>query len=437
MEDNKSQNATPTLSVKSKEINDINISQNDNQKDISPLNTTNDIIPTVRINFYIISNLTILIIYSYEIQSSNKRNSQEKSASNKGSTTITNSTTTKFNEIKLMRKMNKDFDKKCLMIRNRIQRLKNEEQECLKKRINFKKKIKHDKIIREEKKILKNQYIKVKEEKNKEINSKKEIIQKQRLKDNIVRENKKNENLSQKKINYQSLLNEKHMMKEIREQLKNLQLNKNTYSHAKIKQELNEYETNKMKRNMIKEKLNKKMHENNIRQLKQLEEEMKNTCDQLEELERQAMERLKRTKYLNLRLFSADKTRDNFQRKRKFKIKSNKNLNKSMEDKKVNGINNNLNKTMEKEDVFINKSAIVNKKELMSPRKKDIKLKDLNKLYKGSSTSDFPKTNKEKNSHKINLKLKNSSFDKKNKKTNKNKYKTININKSSKSIDKK
>ena len=63
MEDNKSQNATPTLSVKSKEINDINISQNDNQKDISPLNTTNDIIPTVRINFYIISNLTILIIY--------------------------------------------------------------------------------------------------------------------------------------------------------------------------------------------------------------------------------------------------------------------------------------------------------------------------------------------------------------------------------------
>jgi len=67
MEDNKSQNATPTLSVKSKEINDINISQNDNQKDISPLNTTNDIIPTVRINFYIISNLTILIIYSYEI----------------------------------------------------------------------------------------------------------------------------------------------------------------------------------------------------------------------------------------------------------------------------------------------------------------------------------------------------------------------------------
>lgn len=63
MEDNKSQNATPTLSVKSKEINDINISQNDNQKDISPLNTTNDIIPTVRTNFYINSNLTILIIY--------------------------------------------------------------------------------------------------------------------------------------------------------------------------------------------------------------------------------------------------------------------------------------------------------------------------------------------------------------------------------------
>ena len=52
-----------------------------------------------------------------------------------------------------MRKINKEFDEKCIRIRNRIQRLKNEEEECLKKRINFKKKIKHDKLIREEKKI--------------------------------------------------------------------------------------------------------------------------------------------------------------------------------------------------------------------------------------------------------------------------------------------
>ena len=339
-----------------------------------------------------------------------------------------------------MRKINKEFDEKCIRIRNRIQRLKNEEEECLKKRINYKKKVKHDKLIREEKKILKKQVIKVKEERNKAINSRKALIQKQRLKDNIHRENKKIENLSQKKLNYQSSLNDKYLLKEIRQQLNNLQLNKNTYSHAKIKQQLNEYETNKMKRNLEKENLNKKMHENNIRQLKLLEEEMKNTCDQLEELEKQAMERLRRTKYMNLRLFSGDKTRDNFSPKRKIKIKFNKNMNRSMEDMKVNGINNHQNKTLEKaEDNYINKSAIVNKSELMSPHfhKKDIKLKDLNNLYKGLSTSDYPKTNKVKNSHKINLKLKNPSFDKKNKKEDKKKYKTIDINKNNKSMDKK
>ena len=100
--------------------------------------------------------------------------------------------------------------------------------------------------------------------------------------------------------------------------------------------------------------------------------------------------------------------------------------------------NANMDIMVELPDNNLNGKVIAtNRDELMSPRKKDIKLKDLNKLYKGSSTSDIPKTNKEKNSHKINLKLKNSSFDKKNKKTNKNKYKTININKSSKSIDKK
>ena len=339
-----------------------------------------------------------------------------------------------------MKKINKEFDEKCIKIRNRIQRLKKEEEECLKQRINFKKKEKHDKLIREDKQKFKKEVKKLREERDKELIYKKTLIQNKRIRENKYRETKKNENLSQKKLNYQSSLNEKYLMKIIREQLNTLQLNKNTYSHAKIKQELNEYETNRMKRNLEKENMNKKLHEHNIKQLKLLEEEMKNTCDQLEELEKQAMERLRRTKYMNLRLFSGDKTRDNFSPKRKIKIKFNKNMNRSMEDMKVNGINNHQNKTLEKaEDNYINKSAIVNKSELMSPHfhKKDIKLKDLNNLYKGLSTSDYPKTNKVKNSHKINLKLKNPSFDKRNKKEDKNKYKTIDINKNNKSMDKK
>ena len=66
-------------------------------------------------------------------------------------------------------------------------------------------------------------------------------------------------------MNYQSSLNEKYLMKIIREQLNTLQLNKNTYSHAKIKQELNEYETNKMKRNLEKENLNLNLKTYNLK----------------------------------------------------------------------------------------------------------------------------------------------------------------------------
>ena len=102
-----------------------------------------------------------------------------------------------------MKKINKKFDEKCIKIRNRIQRLKNEEEECLKKRLNFIKKQKQGKLIREEKRKIKNEVKKYQEERIKALNSKKEIIQNQRIKDNLYRENKKNESLSQKKMNYQ------------------------------------------------------------------------------------------------------------------------------------------------------------------------------------------------------------------------------------------
>ena len=91
-------------------------------------------------------------------------------------------------------------------------------------------------------------------------------------------------------------MNDKYLMKIIREQLNTQQLNMNTYSHAKIKQQLNEFETNKMKRNLEKETQIQQLHENNIIQLKRLEKKMKNTCIQLEELEKEAIESLNKTK---------------------------------------------------------------------------------------------------------------------------------------------
>ena len=340
--------------------------------------------------------------------------------------------------MKLMKKINKEFDEKCIKIRNRIQRLKNEEAECLKQRINFKKKEKYNKQIQEDKIKLKKKIIKLKEDKNKEIISRKAFVQNQRVKNNIIRENKKKEIFSQKKMKYQSSLNEKHLMKIIREQLNTLQMNKNTYSHAKIKQELNEYETNRMKRNLEKQNMNKKMHENNIIQLKLLEEEMKITCNQLEELEKQAVDRLKRTKYVNLRLFSEDKTKINFSKVKKNKSNKNKNLNRSMENIKVNGINEYHNKLFEEQEgIYSNKS--MNKSNLKSPkfRTKDITLKNTDKMQKGLSSSIFPKTGKEKNTQKINLKLANGSLVKNNIR-DKNEKKAIKfLNKNNKSFNNK
>ena len=313
--------------------------------------------------------------------------------------------------MKLMKKINKEFDEKCIKIRNRIQRLINEEAECLKQRINFKKKEKHNKQIKEDKIKLKNKIIKLKEDKCKDLILKKNFVQNQRMKSNENRENKKKEIFSKKKSKYQSLLNEKHLMKIIREQLNTLQMNKNTYSHAKIKQELNEYEANRMKRNLEKQNMNKKMHEQNIMQLKLLEEEMKITCNQLEELEKQAVDRLKRTKYINLRLFSEDKTKINFSKVKKNKPNKNKNLNRSMENIKVNGINEYHNKICEEKEV-IHSNKSMNISNLISPkfRTKEISLKTADNINKGLSSSIFPKTGKEKNSQKINLKLANGSL---------------------------
>jgi beta-lactam-binding protein with PASTA domain len=64
MEENQSQNETPNLSRKSEEINDINDSPDNQAKDTSQSNITNDLLPEVRTNYIFNQNLTI---YFYKI----------------------------------------------------------------------------------------------------------------------------------------------------------------------------------------------------------------------------------------------------------------------------------------------------------------------------------------------------------------------------------
>lgn len=231
----------------------------------------------------------------------------------------------------MVRKKNKDIDDKCKALVNRIHILKKEEEIYKKQLKNIKKREKQDKIIQVQKNKMKLELEKIKNEKDKELEEKRERIQRYKMKEKTRLEEKKNENLSQKKRKYQSAMNDKYLMKCIIEQLNTQQNNKNSYKHAKIKQEINEFETNKIRQNMMKENQLQIDQDNNLRVLKLLEKRMLNTCSELETIERQCFESLNKTKKFNIRYI--EKTCDS---KSKYFYKKNRigpirHLNRSMD----------------------------------------------------------------------------------------------------------
>ena len=234
-----------------------------------------------------------------------------------------------------MKKINKEFEERLIKLKNRIQRLKTEEEDYNKKLKNFKRREEQDKLIKNEKERLKLELQKNKEERNKALNIKRNKIRNKKENDNKIKVDRKNANFSQKKSNYNNLLSDKYLMKVIKEQLDTQQKNKNIYSHAKVKQEYNEYEANKMKRNIERENLLKMQHENNIKQLKELEKEMRDTCEKLEVKEKEYLEKLNKTKYMSMKTI-----KDNKSFNYNAKIKNNRKklfTNKSMQDIIVNG----------------------------------------------------------------------------------------------------
>ena len=132
-----------------------------------------------------------------------------------------------------------------------------------------------------------------------------------------------------------------------------------------------------MKRNLEKKNRNQKMHENNIVQLKLLEKEMKTTCDQLEELEKQAMENLNKTKHMNFKLVGDDPYNHNKAMNQKRSKKFHKQVNRSMENINVNGnIDDN------EDDINQNRSVYVKKNGMAKNNKSKGKLNNRNKSKK-------------------------------------------------------
>ena len=77
----------------------------------------------------------------------------------------------------------------------------------------------------------------------------------------MLKETKDN-NITTKRKRYQSALNDKNVMRNIRQEMNRQQNNKNCFRHAKVKQQYYEGKTNKLKKILIKKMknlLNKKM----------------------------------------------------------------------------------------------------------------------------------------------------------------------------------
>ena len=318
-----------------------------------------------------------------------------------------------------MKKINKEFEERCIKLKNRIQRLKTEEEGYRNKLRNYRRKEEQDKLIKSEKERLKIELKNNKDEQNRELINKKSNIRLKKENDIKIRQDKRNENFSQKNKNYKNFLTDKYLMKMIKEQLITQQRNKNAYSHAKIKQEYNEYETNKMKKNKEREDLLKIEHEINIKELKDLQKEMQKTCNRLEVIEKEYIEKLNKTKYATMKIMRDNKSFNYSNNINLIKNGKKLKINKSMEDMNINGI---VNHKKENDNYkYRNKSLIVNKnknlslssrsqKNLINGQKQKPKRK-----YGNISINYYPKTNRNSNKIGINNNFSMTSKEKENK----------------------
>lgn len=241
-----------------------------------------------------------------------------------------------------VQKNNKEFDEKYNTLKNRIEILKREEEIYKNQLNNIKRKEEKEHMIQVDKMKIKFELTKIKEEKDKELQKRKERIHrfKEKTKNNL--EEKRIENISKKKRKYQSALNDKYLIRCIIEQINNQQNNKKCYQHEKIKQYYNEYETNKIKKNLMKENKQLMEYRNNMRKLKEKERKMKKKCDELISQEKKYLEKLNETKENNLRYI--ENTSENLSKySYKYKIKGQmRNLNRSVElesySKKINDV---------------------------------------------------------------------------------------------------
>ena len=174
--------------------------------------------------------------------------------------------------------------------------LKNEESHIQHKISVIRNKENNNSLIKKEKMNRKLELEKIKKEHEKILNYKTNNVKNQKNDEITGIKSSRHNSMINKKVNYISSLNEKFLLKNIKEQYDNIRKNKNKYLHEKIKQNINEYESKKLKKKneIYNDKL--KEYESQLISLNSYQNNIKKEFIKLELLEKEALNNLNQKK---------------------------------------------------------------------------------------------------------------------------------------------
>ena len=111
----------------------------------------------------------------------------------------------------------------------------------------------------------------------------------------MLKETKDN-NIFNKKKRYQSALSDKVILKKLKKEIDNQQNNRNFFRHEKVKQQRYEKKAKKLEKNIDKKNEEIIEQENDLKELKIIENKMIKTFYKLELMEKECMKNLAKTK---------------------------------------------------------------------------------------------------------------------------------------------
>jgi hypothetical protein len=220
--------------------------------------------------------------------------------------------------------------------------LKNEESNIKHKISLIKNKENNNNQIKKEKVNRKLELEKIKKEHEKILNNKINIVKNQKNDEITGIKTSRHNSMVNKKVNYIYSLNEKNLLKNIKEQHDNIIKNKNKYLHEKIKQNINEYESKKLK---IKNEINNnklKDYESQLKILNSHQDNLKKEFIKLELLEKEALNNLNQKKTESKMMENLYNLKFSFPTSLKKSIKINENENDIILKTDKNYNNNNL-----------------------------------------------------------------------------------------------